>query len=148
MILFNSQLETRWLSNFHICCVPVKINGKVWNVLHVEAAYQFSKTADRSDEAIRAWFGLKGHQAKQKGKTVEIRPDWDKLAVMELLCRRKFTANAKLRERLLLTFDEELVHLSPWDLYWGVNAKGKGENHLGKIIMKLRDERSLFEKDW
>lgn len=45
---------------------------------------------------------------------------------------------------LFNSFDEELVHLSPWDRYWGVDDNGKGENRLGKIIMRVRDERLCF----
>lgn len=34
----------------------------------------------------------------------------------------------------------EIVEENSWrDTYWGV-CKGVGENHLGKILMKIRDE--------
>ena len=148
MMLFNSKTNS-WLSNMHACKVPVRINDQTWWFPSVENAYQFAKTNNRNPDAINRWIALNPFEAKRQGKQ-HFSVDWDekKLRIMELLCRRKFTANPNLRERLLLTFDEELEHLSPWDLYWGTDADGKGENHLGKIIMKLRDERSLFEKDW
>jgi predicted NAD-dependent protein-ADP-ribosyltransferase YbiA (DUF1768 family) len=41
---------------------------------------------------------------------------------------------------LLATDDEELVEGNWWnDTFWGV-CRGDGENNLGKIIMKVRDE--------
>lgn len=46
----------------------------------------------------------------------------------------------KLRSQLLSTGTAELVEGNWWnDRYWGV-CNGRGENHLGKILMRIREE--------
>ena len=68
------------------------------------------------------------------------RPDWDvvKEDVMRQAVRAKFEQNRRLREQLLATGDEELVHQSESDLFWGRNKEGAGDNRLGVIIMEIR----------
>lgn len=63
-----------------------------------------------------------------------------KLDVMEACVRDKFTRNADLRRRLLETGDAELVEGNTWgDRFWGV-CDGEGENHLGRVLIKVRGE--------
>ena len=55
------------------------------------------------------------------------------------IVRAKFE-NAYLRRRLIATGDAELMEGNDWgDRFWGV-CRGKGENRLGKILMKVRAE--------
>ena len=56
--------------------------------------------------------------------------------------RAKFTQNEDLKWRLIATGDAYLEEGNTWhDTCWGVDAKtGVGENHLGKILMKVRSE--------
>ena len=80
--------------------------------------------------------------AKKMGRSLQIRPDWEdvKLNIMEDLVRLKFTTHSGLRKKLLRTGDAELIEGNWWgDQFWGV-SKGYGENHLGKILMKVRDD--------
>lgn len=57
---------------------------------------------------------------------------------MEALVLLKFAQNSDLRYRLLRTGDAYLEETNNWgDKFWGV-CDGEGENHLGKIIMKVR----------
>jgi len=59
---------------------------------------------------------------------------------METLLRDKFTRHADLRILLLDTGDRELVEGNTWDdRFWGV-CEGVGENHLGRLLMKIRAE--------
>jgi predicted NAD-dependent protein-ADP-ribosyltransferase YbiA (DUF1768 family) len=52
----------------------------------------------------------------------------------------KFSRNPELRVKLLNTGDLQLVEGNYWgDTFWGV-CNGKGENHLGKILMRVRKE--------
>ena len=52
----------------------------------------------------------------------------------------KFTQNSYLKECLLDTGNAELIEGNTWrDTYWGV-CNGIGQNNLGKILMKLRNE--------
>lgn len=65
--------------------------------------------------------------------------------------RLKFTQNALLRDALLATRGTTLVEASPYDRIWGIGlgakdpraqseATWRGQNLLGKILTKLRDE--------
>ena len=79
--------------------------------------------------------------AKKMGRSVSLRPDWEDIKddVMLEGLYRKFT-NDELAEWLLDTGDEELVEGNWWgDRYWGV-CNGIGQNKLGKLLMKVREE--------
>lgn len=65
--------------------------------------------------------------------------------------RAKFTQNPELREVLLATKGTTLVEASPYDRIWGIGlgakdpraldpAQWKGQNLLGQILTRLRDE--------
>ena len=63
---------------------------------------------------------------------------------MEDCLRAKF-AIPELKEMLLATGDEELIEGTWWhDQFWVVcyfdQHKGEGQNHLGKLLMKIREE--------
>jgi ribA/ribD-fused uncharacterized protein len=84
--------------------------------------------------------------AKKIGQSLKLRSDWDqiKLSTMEWAIRQKFS-DESLKEQLLQTDDEELVEGNVWhDTYFGKctcpKCGGKGENYLGKILMKIRRE--------
>jgi len=47
---------------------------------------------------------------------------------------------SELRELLLGTGHRELVEASPFDHYWGCGADGSGQNRLGRLLMKIREE--------
>jgi predicted NAD-dependent protein-ADP-ribosyltransferase YbiA (DUF1768 family) len=52
----------------------------------------------------------------------------------------KFVCNPRLQRMLLDTSDAELVEGNWWgDRFWGT-FRGAGRNHLGKILMRVRDE--------
>lgn len=70
------------------------------------------------------------------------REDWDeiKLSVMTEICRAKLEQHNYIRKMLLKTGSHELVEASPKDAFWGWGRDETGENHLGKIWMKLREE--------
>jgi len=86
-------------------------------------------------------------QAKKLGKSIELRPDWEeiKIEVMRELLRQKFdiTKHYDLWLELHMTKPDELVEGNWWgDTFWGV-CKGKGENHLGKLLMEIRYETDV-----
>lgn len=71
-----------------------------------------------------------------------LREDWDKVKIsaMELCLKLKFTQNEELKQKLLNTKNEYIEERNSWyDTFWGT-CKGKGENHLGKLLMSLRSE--------
>lgn len=125
-----------FLSNFY----PSSIwyNGDPYAT--VEQAFQASKTfSDLERQEILA--ALTPGQAKRLGKKCTLRADWElvKLDIMSELLRKKFS-NVTLAKLLIATGDEELIEGNSWgDTYWGV-CNGVGENNLGKLLMKVRDE--------
>lgn len=83
---------------------------------------------------------------KKVGKIVKVRNDWEekKLQFMDWGVREKFK-DSKLAEMLLETGDLELIEENNWhDVYYGKcschKCNGSGENYLGKILMKIREE--------
>jgi hypothetical protein len=54
-----------------------------------------------------------------------------------------------LRQRLLDTGNRQLVEHTKHDSYWGDGGDGTGQNHLGKILMRVRQElqRSVEESE-
>lgn len=133
--------QYRYLSNFFSCDV-------IWDDVtypSVENAYQAAKCERPED---RIYFETcKAVEAKKKGKKVKLRAGWDniKLLVMESLLRQKFSTEP-LKKYLLATGTEEIQEGNWWgDVYWGV-FMGVGENHLGKILMKIRGENVIHDE--
>jgi hypothetical protein len=128
--------EYRFLSNFWLS--PVQLDGVMYPT--VEHAYQAAKTADVGARRQIQACPTPG-QAKRMGRHVPIRPDWEssKLEVMYSLVRQKFR-DPELGRRLLATGRDALIEGNEWgDRYWGV-CRGTGENHLGRILMRVRQE--------
>lgn len=63
-----------------------------------------------------------------------------KRSVMEEIIRAKCMQHTDVREQLIKTGNRLIYENSPVDSYWGCGPEGDGENHLGHIWMKVRDE--------
>lgn len=130
-----------FLSNFHSCKVVYEGIGYPSS----EHAFMSGKTLDQQEKLHIASLKTPG-AAKRYGRTIKLRPDWEevKFKVMEDVLRIKFS-DPELRKRLLET-NGYLIEERVWwhDLCWGAcycdRCNGKGENNLGKILMKIRDE--------
>jgi len=133
-----------FLSNFFHA--EVEMDGMSFPT--VEHAYQAAKTVSPRQRAMIRECSNPG-EAKRRGRVVTLRKGWndERLQVMEDLVRQKFSRHAKLRRKLLATGDEEIEEGNWWgDKFWGV-YKGEGENHLGKILMRVRYEFSQENDD-
>ena len=142
-IWFSAKLiEWCWLSNLHLC--RLDLDGLKWK--SVEHYYQAQKYVGQpAFEAIR---GAKdGFAALKAGSNRSLvpRPDWKeiKLTVMKKAIAAKFNQNTALVAKLIATGDHVLCHQSNSDLFWGCNPKGEGENHLGKILMEVRQDLQM-----
>lgn len=134
--------EHAFLSNFFPVDIFREEGTPVMIFPSVENAYQASKTTDY--KVRLAFVSITAGQAKRLGRTLALREDWYavRLRIMEELVRQKFTASANrpLTQRLLATGDAALVEGNWWgDTFWGV-CEGRGSNHLGRILMQIRDE--------
>lgn len=123
-----------FLSNFYNA--PVMYQDILY--MNNEAAFQASKTlGDR-----RQFSTLNPSEAKRLGRSICLRPDWEdvKNQIMYDVCKAKFTQNNDLKEMLLATGKGHLEEGNNWgDKIWGT-VDGVGENRLGKILMRIREE--------
>lgn len=131
---------------------PVKLYGIEYP--SVEHAFQAAKTLDLTHrETIR--LAATPGKAKRLGRRVRLRHDlnWDdnKVEFMEKLLRRKFDHGSDLWFKLRATSPAELIEGNDWgDDFWGavpvfpklIDHRWVGLNHLGKLLVKIRDEVS------
>ena len=132
------QGEYRFLSNFW----PAEVVYEGITYPTAKYAYQAAKTLDPETKEIAA---LKTPaEAKHAGEALQPHNDWPavKFKVMEDIDRYKFTHHPDLREKFLATGDAYLEEgNNSNDQIWGIpRHSGKGENHLGLILMKIRQE--------
>jgi len=82
------------------------------------------------------------------GTKYELRDYWEdglKNTIMEIALYCKFGQNVELLERLD-SVEGEIVERNYWkDTYWGT-CEDIGENHLGKMLMRFRDDKSLIKR--
>jgi len=143
----------RWgfLSNFYPCKIEHKgitypsvehyyVALKVTSMQYLDGKYYTAPDFRELIALIPA-----ANDVKKLGRRVKVRSDWNekKLEFMEWGVRQKFK-DSKLAEMLISTGDLQLVEGNNWhDVYWGqcscVKCNG-GENNLGKILMKIREE--------
>lgn len=136
--IYGFHGEYRWLSNFY----PCKINFEGLVYPSVEHAYQAAKTLD---ENVRQKFvdpDMSPGEAKYQGLSVPLRKNWNeplRLQTMRRCLEEKF-AIPSFRDRLLKTGNVYIEETNTWnDTFWGV-CKEKGHNHLGNLIMSIREK--------
>ncbi|MGB2926416.1 MAG: NADAR family protein [Limnothrix sp.] len=122
---------------------PIQQNGHHWPT--VEHFYQAQKFASTADAAIIP----KIHQAPTPeaaaaiGRSTQYSPrhDWPdiKQDIMWQGLLSKFSSHADIAQILINTENATIIENSPVDYYWGCGADGKGHNHLGKLLMAVRE---------
>lgn len=128
--------EYKFLSNMYPCIIEVE--GQKYP--SVEHAFQAMKSLDSNDRVAMS-VCRSPEEAKQAGKLLNLRSDWEQVKVnlMYEILKKKFT-DPELAQKLKSTQGEELIEGNTWgDKFWGV-YKGQGENQLGKLLMKIREE--------
>lgn len=134
-----------WIKNWFSNMLPMDKPFRYQGILYytVENFYQAMKLP-KEDIANRRYIAsLNPFQAKKEIKDYKYRKDWKarKLYVMEFGLRQKFKPGTSWYVKLLETHNEEIVEKNNWrDLYWGTDLDGKGDNNLGKLLMKIRKE--------
>lgn len=127
------------LSNFS--SFQVEWKGKLWPTS--EHAYHSEKFEDEAiKEEIRNT--RSAHDAFRLSRTYEnkYRKDWNgvRVGVMEDILRAKLEQHTYVKKKLLETGTREIIESSPKDAFWGWGPNKDGENQLGKLWMKLREE--------
>ena len=134
----------RFLSNFF-----VEPDGTT-----VEQDFQAEKTFDLQ-ERVEILIADGPAEAKRLGQKCTLREDWPevRIGIMRHLVLRKFLDHRELAVALFQTGDAELVEGNTWhDNLWGDcscdSCEGKvGENHLGHILMEIRDLINSYNDD-
>jgi len=141
----------RFLSNFYQ--IPVVLSfthdgeKMSFKMPSVENAFQAAKIDSKIPNRVQlteSFQTMTASESKKAGRRVPRRDDWDdiRVKVMYALLVQKFKYPT-LRALLISTGDAELIEGTTWgDRFWGVdeNAGGIGENHLGKLLMRVREE--------
>lgn len=123
-----------FLSNFHPC--KITIGSHTYG--NAEAAYQALKCKGYEDKFI----DLTGAEAKRLGKYLPMQEGWDekRIDAMRYVLQLKFQ-DPELKQQLQ-QIEGNIQEDNYWnDTFWGV-CNDVGENHLGKLLMEIRDMNS------
>lgn len=128
-----------FLSNYY----PASITLWGMKFYCAEAAFQAAKFLAKPEIAVR-FTHLDGEDACQLAQKLSYqqRGDWYKVRVgimLEIL-QAKFDQHPELSDLLLATENAYLVENSTRDAFWADGGDGKGRNHLGKLLMRVRVE--------
>jgi ribA/ribD-fused uncharacterized protein len=127
---------------------PIKMGDVYWPT--VEHYYQAQKFVGTLDAVVipQIYAAETPELAAALGRdsTRQVRPDWEmvKTQIMRQAVLTKFLTHADIREILLSTENQLIVENSPCDYFWGCGANKTGQNHLGKILMSVREEIRNF----
>jgi ribA/ribD-fused uncharacterized protein len=149
MKIIDNFHEYSFLSNFS----PNRVwfDGILWPT--AEHAYQAAKAASPFQREKILECKTPG-EAKRKGRSIIIRNGWDdlKLRYMFAIVKAKFEQDPGLKKMLRDLTDYWLIEGNDWgDQFWGcvkVNGEWVGKNHLGIILMDIRDEFDLSVGWW
>ena len=135
-------IEHEFLSNFY----PAPILWMSDTYPTTEHAFQAAKVMgegeDWNEEArVQIRDCPTPGKAKRMGRKCHLRRNWDSIKnkIMFDLVFIKFTTYSNLAQKLLETGDKELIEGNDWNDVWFGVCNGVGENHLGKILMEVRD---------
>ncbi len=141
--LADSKWVRNWFSNMLAMDEPLIHQGIEYYT--VENFYQAMKCLPSHLSLRKNIAGMNAYEAKTFAKNkggMPLRNDWEelKLKAMEYVLRYKFAANTTWGKTLELTRDWEITEWSNWgDKFFAKDLKTRqGENHLGKILMKIR----------
>jgi ribA/ribD-fused uncharacterized protein len=152
MIAHFKSEEHKFLSNFY----PAEVIYLGVKYPSSEHAYMSAKSDEELiiDGKTYKWKyyctlpTVKPGKIKGESRYLTLPSNWDeiKVQIMYECLISKFSniANLKLREKLLATGNQNIQE-GNWhgDQFWGVdlrNAPNIGENNLGRLLMRIRDE--------
>lgn len=137
--------EYLWLSNFQVC--KIQYDGYIyWSTQAAYQAQKFKGSNIQNDRIKKIFCKIEPNQAKILGSIIPLREDWEqvRLDIMKDILKIKFSQQP-FKSMLINTGEQELVQGNYWhDTFFGrcecSKHKGEGQNHLGKIIMQIRDQ--------
>lgn len=133
---FNGEYE--FLSNSYNCKIYDEKDKLTYS--NIESALIAQKSTDFGTR--RKFTRLNAMKARKKESSIPDNYDWEdnKDNIMYTFIVDKFKEGSILAKKLINTGEKELINeVSYPDEYYGVHY-GKGENILGKMLMKRREE--------
>ena len=131
------------LTNFFVA--SLELDGKYWST--TENYFQAQKyigtplyKAIQECSTAREAFTLSRSPQGSRWR----RSDWEEVKqdVMYVALYAKFTQHQELKKLLVETGGRSLIEHTANDSYWGDGEDGSGQNHLGRLLMKLTKELS------
>jgi ribA/ribD-fused uncharacterized protein len=143
--------QYRFLSNFFVLDPPHNpLQRSGLEFRSSEHLYMWHKPYDDTALKMRIVTAETPKEAKDLGKLAKLRPDWDtvKYGIMMACVTQKFKRNPILKMALINTGYSHLIEGNHWgDTVWGMvaspmypSAFSIGQNHLGKILMLVREK--------
>ena len=120
---------------------PITLKGVTWPTSeHYFQAQKFAGTPD--EEEVRQAKSPMIAARMGRSRNRPLRKDWESVkdAIMHEAVLAKFTQHDELRKILLGTGDATIVEHTENDAYWGDGGDGRGQNKLGRILMRVREE--------
>jgi N-glycosidase YbiA len=122
----------------------IELDGKSWQTVeHYYQAHKYQGT-DREDLMERIRTAKTPELAAEIGRNpqYQMRRDWDdrKCEIMYCAVWKKFSTHLDIQRILVDTGEVEIIEDSPVDYFWGCGGDRTGANHLGQILMKIRQE--------
>jgi len=119
-----------------------------FNFPTAEHAFQWKKFSNNRKDISGVILNAKSpHLVKEisDANKSEQPSDWHekKILVMEEILRAKAKQHKDVRGVLKKTGKRKIIENSPVDNFWGIGPDGNGQNMVGKIWMKIRDELNL-----
>ena len=132
--------QFRFLSNFYILSTGVTFEDLTYP--STEHAYQAAKwPQNQRTQFLNVTAGQSKHLGKAAPKLNVKRWNKNKVELMRALVYQKFEKNLMLRKKLMEMEGYILDERNSWgDTFWGTDESGNGENHLGLILMSVRDK--------
>lgn len=118
----------------------------IWDIIFptAEHAFQWKKFSSSNPEVADGILKANSPEAVKKISSAnksKIPTKWhdERVVIMEQILKTKASQHEDVREALKRTGNKTIIENSPMDDFWGIGPKGKGENVVGKIWMKIRD---------
>lgn len=140
MIEFTDINDHPFLRNDFEVPNPFEFEGVFFDT--AEHAFQAAKTDSTTERESMSEMTVRG--VREYARSLDIDTyDWDsrKYFVMQNVLKEKFKQNPDLANKLAAV-KGGIKMISNRDSFWGTGPDGNGENNLGEILSKIRDELS------
>lgn len=141
---------TGWYVFDNFSAFQVEWRGKLYPTAeHAYQAAHFIDTNPELAEQVRQCTSPQKASDFANNNSKHDDPAWKekRLFIMEEILAAKLEQHAYVQEKLFETGSMNIVEMNNNDDFWGWGSDKNGQNHLGKIWMKLRDQLEINSSD-